>query len=95
MSADDVETGDVQVAEVSVPAVGQSASQGPMDIEMQTLHPAISRDEQVVIDSQTSLLELKCWQDLPPAEAGVLDNRWLLSCQPSGDDPQPENVEAC
>ena len=78
---------------VSGPVTGQRASQDAADIEMQTMHPETGSEEQTVIDSQTSLLELKCWQDLPPEEAGLKDNRWLLSHQPSNDETQLENQE--
>ena len=88
MLADDVEMGDVESSEVQAPAAGQTASLAARDIEMQTMQPATDREEQTVNDSPNSLLGLKCWQDLPPEAAGVLDNRWLLSIQQPDDNTQ-------
>ena len=47
----------------------------------------LASTDQEAIASATCLLDLKCWQDLAPEEAGVHDNRWLLSVQRSDGQP--------
>ena len=85
--------GGVQSTPVSGPVARQTDSQDAVVIEMQTMHPATHVEEQTVIDGHTSLLDLKCWQDLPPEEADIRDNRWLLSASSSEDGTQLDRQE--
>ena len=93
MPVADVETGGVEVIEVGVPAATAAApSSNGSDVEMQLMRPstAIASADQEAIASATCLLDLKCWQDLPPEEAGVHDNRWLLLVQRSDGQSPPD-----
>ena len=73
------------VIELGAPATAATPSPDGSDVEMQLMRPATATagvDQEAVTDANC-LLDLKCWQDLPPEEAGVHDNRWLLSAQRS------------
>ena len=80
----------VVVIEVGAPVSAAAAAPGGSDVEMQLMRPATGLADQEAIASATCLLDLKCWQDLPMEEAGVRDNRWLLSVQRSEGQPMPD-----
>ena len=93
MPVADVETGGGQVAELGgTPATAATPSPAGSDVEMQLMRPptALVSADQEALASATCLLDLKCWQDLPSKEAGVHDNRWLLSVQRLEANPPPD-----
>ena len=84
MPIEEAETGGgVVVIEVGAPVAASAPIPGGSDVEMQLMRPAagLASADQEAIASATCLSDLKCWQDLPVEEAGVHDNRWLLSVQ--------------
>ncbi len=84
--------GGVVVIEVGAPVAAAAPNPGGSDVEMQLMRPAagLASADQEAIASATCLSDLKCWQDLPPEEAGMHDNRWLLSVQQSDGQPLPD-----